>query len=236
MIPAVVSSFRSQHEPPPPRSGLHRATRVCCLARHTALLLLASTLPPISLARRIQAAEFSLDYSGFSSASLLSTGFHAPTCMRAHARLQERRIDVREYVRMSLSHSIFQCARSLDPCTVASPAPGSRVGAAGTPRTCLSLSGNVPTEQPTLALTLCPFRGGVVARAVSLSLTLSAFLSPSHTQTLPLFLALLSARRISFRFLLRDSIQSLFLSPPPFVSPTLRRLVLRSMARVSLSS
>lgn len=139
-------------------------------------------------------------------------------------------------MRMPLCHSIFRCARLLDPCTAASPGtrkscPCSRQALPGR----VSLSGNVPTEQPTLALTLCPFRG-VLWR--------EPCLFPSHS--LPFPISLTPADSLSFPHApIRPSntislpppfYQSLSLSLPPFVSPTLRRLVLRFTARVSLSS
>lgn len=142
---------------------------------------------------------------------------------------------MRAYVRMSLSHSIFRCARSLDPCTAASPAPGSRVGAAGRHSQDVSLSLWQCSDRAThLSTDALPVSGGVV-RAVPLFLSLTlSFLSSSRPQTLSPFLALLSTRRISSHFFLH--VLSISLSLPPFVSPTLRRFVLCSTVRVSLHS
>lgn len=106
--------------------------------------------------------------------------------MRAHARLRERRVDVlvyvREYVRayvhMSLSHS-FSLSLSLSTRVHSILAPLRvlhqevvSVQQAGTPRTCLSLwqCSDRATHLSTDAL---PVSGGVVARAVPLSLSLS---------------------------------------------------------------
>lgn len=114
-------------------------------------------LPPISLTRRIRAALNSPSTTRSPSLVL----FHATTCMRAHARLRKRRVSmlvyvreyvrayVRAYVRMSVSHTLSLSSSvslflslflSLDPCTAASPAPGSRVGAAGRHSQDVSLS------------------------------------------------------------------------------------------------
>lgn len=52
----------------------------------------------------------------------------------------------------------------------------------------VSLSGNVPTEQPTLALTLCPFRGVLWREPclfLSHSLLFSLSLSPADSLSLP---------------------------------------------------
>lgn len=113
---------------------------------------------------------------------------------------------------MSLCRSTFRCARSLDPCTAASP---------GTRKSCrcsrqalpgrVSLSGNVPTEQPTLALTLCPFRG-VLWR--------EPCLFPSHS--LPFSISLTLADSLSFpRTPIRPS-NTISLPPPRSINPFLR--------------
>lgn len=89
---------------------------------------------------------------------------------------------------------------------------------AGTPRTCLSLwqCSDRATHLSTDAL---PVSGGVVARAVPLSLTLSCLLSPSRPQTLSLFLAILAARRTPSHFHLR--VQSISLSLSCSLAPSL---------------
>lgn len=122
--------------------------------------------------------------------------------MRAHARLRERRVDVlvyvREYVRayvhMSLSHSfslslslsVRAFTRSLHRCESCTR-KSCRCSRQALPGR-VSLSGNVPTEQPTLALTLCPFRGVLWREPclfLSHSLLLSLSLSPADSLSLP---------------------------------------------------
>lgn len=164
MRPLLRAFARSTtHEPPPPRFQL--------TPRHPRLLpgqTYSAPLFPLAIRYRLFCPPGgskllnspSTTRSSPQPPSLVPV-FHAPMCMRAHARLREGcRVGVlayvREYVRtymrmllsqslslyLSLSLSLFlsRCARSLDPCPAASPAPGSRVGAAGRHSQDVSLS------------------------------------------------------------------------------------------------
>lgn len=142
---------------------------------------------------------------------------------------------MRAYMRMSLSHSIFRCARSLDPCTTASPAPGSRVGAAGRHSQDVSLSLWQCSDRAThLSTDALPVSGGVVARAVPLSFSLSPHLSLPLTRrrSLSLPCTLIRPNTISL-FPPRSINLSLSIFLFPSVSPTLCRLVLCSTASLS---
>lgn len=103
---------------------------------------------------------------------------------------------------------------------------------AGTPRTCLSLwqCSDRATHLSTDAL---PVSGGVVARAVPLSLSLS----PPFSLPLACRLSLsssLSYPPVEYHPASTPAVLSISLALPPSVSPTLRYLVLRSTVRVSL--
>lgn len=159
MIPVAVSSFRSRHD-----------TRVTATAlqftpRHPRLLpgpTYGAPLFPLAIRCRLfrspGGSKLLNSPSVFSSVSLLGTVFHASTCMRAHARLRERRVGalvcVRARVRVCVYHSVSY-----------SFAPGARVYSilaplrvlhqevvsvqqAGTPRTCLSLSAMFRPSNP----------------------------------------------------------------------------------------
>jgi len=146
MIPTVVASFCSRHD------TRFTATALQLTPRHPRLLpgpTYSAPLFPLAIHCRLFRSPGeskllnspSTTRSSPRSPSLVS--FHAPMCMRAHARLRERLVGMRlctcvstcvchsVTLSFSLSLSLFVSlgARSLDPCTAASPAPGSCVAA-----------------------------------------------------------------------------------------------------------
>lgn len=203
----------------------HRLSRDCRLTRHTALRCFHSRSATVCFALP---ADPSCRTIPRFSVSLLGPSY-APTCMRAYpspvclcSRVCTR---VRTYVSLPLDQSLFPVRAFfpiLAPLRVLHQEVVS-VRQAGTPRTYLSLwqCSDRATHLSTDAL---PVSGGVVAKAVpvSFSLSLSLSLFPSHPRILSFSLPrvghpLASATVFS-----------------PSRSYTLRRLVLRTTVRVSL--
>lgn len=177
MIPTVVSSSRSPHDTSHRHSRSDYTASPAIVAWpdiryfHSRSTTACFALPADPSCRTLP--RFSVFFS-VSPSSLLLTRLRA--CVLTRVPCACARECVRECVRTCHCHSIShfsRCARSFrslhrcESCTKKSR----RCGRQALPGR-ISLSGNVPTEQPTLALTLCPFRG-VLWREPCLSLSLA---------------------------------------------------------------
>lgn len=205
MIPIVVSSFRSPHS----------ARAATGFSSHHLPRLLPGLTYGVSLVPL--ATRYRLFRTPGGSQLLYSPSYlrlrldlppqgvlYARTCMRAHTRAVPFRCAYiracsRAYVRtcMCITQSVHHTlpsrafSRSLHRCRSCTR-ESCRCSRQALPGR-VSLSGNVPTEQPTLALTLCPFRG-VLWRESSASLSFSLALSSlpsSHPRTPSFLLTLL---------------------------------------------
>lgn len=222
-----VRCFELSRSPPPLTLGLRRLSRDCCPTRHTAFRYFHSRSAAACFALPARLGSQLPNYPSF---LVLFLALPPRPFLRAsyvHACFPESRVPVfasayaSAYIRVIATRSVtfpgahvsFRSLHRYESCTEKSCQCG-RQALPGR----ISLSGNVPTEQPTLALTLCPFRG-VLWRKPSLSLALSL----SYFRLTPAFSP--SHYRAS------DTLSH----PPPYFLPLApRRLVLRTTVRVSL--